>query len=75
MRTQLRQFRFSLHFRTASLIDPYVEDYPDLGIGDRGMNYFDRERVALYLDELGGEFDFIMHAIGDQVRDIIKVDV
>ncbi len=62
-----------MNFRTASLIDPYVEDYPDLGIGDRGMNYFDRERVALYLDELGGEFDFIMHAIGDQVRDIIRL--
>ncbi len=58
--------------RTASLISDYLEDFPDLGIGDRGMNYFTRERLASYLNELGGEFDFLMHTIGDQaVRDAL----
>lgn len=57
--------------RTAKVKAPYLEDYPDLGIGDNGMNYFTEDRLTRYMQELqnlGGNkgYNFLIHTIGDQ---------
>lgn len=57
--------------RTAKLLQDYTADSPDYGIGNRGMNYFTRDRLAAYVAELqdfeqtGQGFDFLVHVIGD----------
>ena len=56
--------------RTADVLEDYLETFPDLGVGDRGVNYFTQEQLQKYLTELqsidGGQgFDFLVHSIGD----------
>lgn len=57
---------------TASVIDQYLIDY-GLGIQDnKGINYFDKERLSKFIKELQHHFDFHIHAIGDKaVKDAL----
>ncbi|MFT4926497.1 MAG: putative amidohydrolase YtcJ [Phenylobacterium sp.] len=51
---------------TAAMKQPYAFDL--LGLpGNKGLNYFTEQRVALYIEELeAAGFDFHIHAIGDR---------
>lgn len=67
-----------LNTRTATVIGGYLSDYPDLGIGNNGINYFNSTRLETYMRELqdigddGAGFDFIVHTVGDKgVRDML----
>eukprot|EP00095_Tigriopus_kingsejongensis_P011470 maker-scaffold915_size81523-snap-gene-0.11 protein:Tk11470 transcript:maker-scaffold915_size81523-snap-gene-0.11-mRNA-1 annotation:"amidohydrolase" len=56
--------------RTNKLLQPYIKDAPDYGIGNVGMNYFTQARLTKYLKALqnidGQEgYDFIIHQVGD----------
>ncbi|KAJ8308015.1 hypothetical protein KUTeg_012889 [Tegillarca granosa] len=56
---------------TAAVFDKYKHPLPVANLGDRGLNYFNEERLATYIKELqffDGDkgFDFHIHAIGDR---------
>ncbi|KAJ8308022.1 hypothetical protein KUTeg_012896 [Tegillarca granosa] len=56
---------------TAAVFDKYKHPLPVANLGDRGLNYFNEERLAKYIKELqffDGDkgFDFHIHAIGDR---------
>ena len=51
---------------TAAMHEPYEIDLIGLA-GNRGLNYFDQERLAYYIEQLEPTgFDFHIHAIGDR---------
>ena len=51
---------------TAAMHEPYEIDLIGLA-GNRGLNYFDQDRLAYYIEQLEGTgFDFHIHAIGDR---------
>lgn len=53
------------HNTTAALLSPY-EDYFE-EVGPKGLNYFDKDRLALYASELQTVgFNMHIHAIGDR---------
>jgi len=53
------------HNTTAALLSPY-EDYFE-EVGDKGLNYFNEDRLALYASELqAAGFNMHIHAIGDR---------
>ena len=67
-----------LNTRTATVVGGYLDNSPDLGIGNNGVNYFNSSRLELYMKELqdilddGSGFDFIVHTVGDKaVRDML----
>ena len=75
--SRLRQSQIKVYMdgivttRTAKLMEPYDETYPDLGIGNKGMNYFTEDRLKKYIEQLqnlgnGEGYNFLIHAIGDQ---------
>ncbi len=53
------------HNSTAALLSPYQEYFDE--VGAIGLNYFNKERLALYAKELQGVgFNMHIHAIGDR---------
>ncbi len=54
-----------IHNTTAALLEPYLEHIEE--VGSYGLNYFDKNRLALYTTELEKVgFDMHIHAIGDR---------
>ncbi len=54
-----------IHNTTAALLEPYLENIEE--VGSYGLNYFDKNRLALYTTELEKVgFDMHIHAIGDR---------
>ncbi|MBV1920691.1 MAG: amidohydrolase, partial [Pseudomonadales bacterium] len=54
-----------IHNTTAALLKPYLEHIEE--VGSYGLNYFDKNRLALYTTELEKVgFDMHIHAIGDR---------
>ncbi|MCO7224257.1 amidohydrolase [Pleionea sp. CnH1-48] len=54
-----------IHNTTAALHAPYTQSFPE--VGDRGLNYFTKERLTRYVTELERVgFDMHIHAIGDR---------
>ena len=53
------------HNATAALLSPYQDYFEE--VGALGLNYFNKERLALYAEELQGVgFNMHIHAIGDR---------
>lgn len=79
-RTQIKFYEDGLiGTRTARVLDAYLDDTPELGIGKHGYNYFTQERLSYYLSKVqsfkdnGEGYDIHVHSVGDAAaREILN---